>query len=339
MILFSNGKCFFEINYSLESDYENEIFSQSDSFFGKNTILIDTKTKIKSEHLGDSIPDGFLFDLSDKKNPEFYLVEVELKDHDFYRHIFPQITKFFAFFRNSEKQKELVEKLFSTINTEDTLKKQFKKYLGEKEIFKFLNDTINTSQNILIIIDGEKNEFPEIMDTYNDTWGKMVKIVELKKFSHDKDIIYTMSPEFEAIQYSTPAGEDSKTVTINEEYHLEGVEEKLKKAYFEIKEKVLKELPGASINPQKYYISIKAPKNISYITFRKGRIEIIFIIPLDEIKERIKDNSIKELSQSVQNFFNKPCGAVEIHDSNSLGEIVELFKYTYSQNNPSDDSC
>ena len=51
MILFSNGKCFSEINFSLESEYEKEIFSQSKGFFGKNSILIDTKTKIKSEEV------------------------------------------------------------------------------------------------------------------------------------------------------------------------------------------------------------------------------------------------------------------------------------------------
>jgi predicted transport protein len=339
MIVFSNNKVFLETEFSIEAEYEKEIFSQSALFFGKNSILIDTKKKIRSEHLGDSIPDGFLFDLSDKKNPEFYLVEVELKKHDFYKHIFPQITKFFAFFRNTDKQKELVEKLFSAINTEETLKKQFKRYLGEKEIFKFLTDTINSSQNILIIIDGAKKEFPEIIDTYADTWGKMVKILEIVRFANESDIIFTMSPEFEAIQYSTPTEAETETVTITEDFHLEGLDENLKNLYFEIKGRVSQKIPDAVFNPQKYYISIKSPRNMAYIKFRKRRIEIILMIPLEEIKERIQKNQIKELSQGVQNFYNGPCGSVEIRTAESIDEIIEAIEYTYEYNKPSENSA
>jgi uncharacterized membrane protein len=80
-----------------------------------------------------------------------------LASHDFFRHIFPQITKFFAFFKNRKSQSELIKKIYSEIDNNVALKKQFKKYLGEKEIFKFVNDTIENSQNILIIIDGEKS--------------------------------------------------------------------------------------------------------------------------------------------------------------------------------------
>jgi hypothetical protein len=77
---------------------ENLLFANSKSLFGQSSILIEAKKKIDNKALGGTIPDAFLFDLKDPDNPEFYLVEVELAKHSFYNHIFPQITKFFAFF-------------------------------------------------------------------------------------------------------------------------------------------------------------------------------------------------------------------------------------------------
>ena len=66
-----------------------------------------------------------------------------------------------------------------------------------------------------------------------------MKIIELKKFSYTNDIIYTMSPEFESIQFSSPSGDDEEIITITEKFHLDGIEENLEKIYLDIKEKIL----------------------------------------------------------------------------------------------------
>ncbi|GAH96596.1 unnamed protein product, partial [marine sediment metagenome] len=124
--------------------------------FWEKAIYINIKNKIESKSLGKAIPDGILFNLADIDNPEFYLVEIELFKHDFYNHIFPQITKFFAFFNNPKSQGELIERIFSIINIDNELREEFKKYIGRKEIFKFIKDTIENSQNILLIIDDNR---------------------------------------------------------------------------------------------------------------------------------------------------------------------------------------
>jgi hypothetical protein len=97
VILYSTKK-FTEFTYDNENDFEKLTKNNSKLLFGESTIYIDLKTRVDAKALGGSIPDGLLFDLKDVASPEFYLVEVELAKHDFYRHIFPQITKFFAFF-------------------------------------------------------------------------------------------------------------------------------------------------------------------------------------------------------------------------------------------------
>jgi len=139
MAIFSNGKKLDKYKFKLESEFEDEIVKNSKAFFGKDTLYLDTKKKIKTESLGATIPDGFLIDFKDKDNPDFYIVEVELSKHSFYSHIFPQITKFFAFFNTSNKQKNLVNNLYELIENNEDYKSQIKKYLKSQIINKLIN--------------------------------------------------------------------------------------------------------------------------------------------------------------------------------------------------------
>ncbi|MEK6691729.1 MAG: hypothetical protein AABY78_10665 [Nitrospirota bacterium] len=98
-ILFKNGIRYIEKKFDSEREFEELVFNNSKMLFGENTILIDVKRKIGNQFLGGIIPDFFLIDLTDKGNPEFYLGEVELASHEFFHHIFPQITIFLHFSR------------------------------------------------------------------------------------------------------------------------------------------------------------------------------------------------------------------------------------------------
>src|SRR5688572_468393 len=323
MILLQNGKQFKEFTYELEDTLEKEVIANSQLLFGSKTIFIEAKRRIDTKAIGASIPDGFLFDLSDKENPEFFLVEAELAKHDFYRHIFPQITKFFAFFKNRKSRSELIEKIYSTVDSDPELKKEFKKYLGEKEIFKFIKDTIEASQNILIVIDGPKAELPEIIDTYSDTWGKMVKVMELKKFTSGNDFIYTVQPEFSDLEYSTielSSKEEGLNITI--EYHLEGVKENVKGIYNQLFRKLQQFDNTLIFNPQKYYISIIKNKNISFLTIRKTKVRIVVMMPYEEVINKIKHHKVGQLSQGVQKFWNGPSCEIIIESAENLDEVI-----------------
>jgi hypothetical protein len=207
MIILQDNKRFVETQFKLESDFEEFVRIRSKTLFGEGTIFISTKRKLKGLVLGATIPDGFLFDLTDLENPKFYLVEVELQKHDFYRHIFPQITKFFGFFRNSTSQNHLAKNLFAIISDDAVLKSEFKKYLGDKEIFKFVKDVCEVSPNILLVIDGDKEELPEIISTYTDTWGKLVKVMKVKNFTSENEVLVCVEPDFTDIQ-NPPVTED-----------------------------------------------------------------------------------------------------------------------------------
>jgi hypothetical protein len=66
-VIYQNGQRYSEKQYKLEADFERLVVENSKTFFGEKTIFVDTKKKIDNDSFGGVIPDGFLFDFSDKK--------------------------------------------------------------------------------------------------------------------------------------------------------------------------------------------------------------------------------------------------------------------------------
>jgi predicted transport protein len=328
-VLYRSGLRYTEKEFRKEKEFENLLINNSKTLFGKDTLLIDAKKKIDSKFMGGVIPDCFLFDFSDPGNPEFYIVEVELSHHSFYNHIFPQVTKFFAFFKNPTSQSELIEKLHAIIVADKAIKKEFQSKIQTRELFKTIKDIIENSQNILLVIDGEKQELPEIIETYTDTWGKMVKVAILKEFTYNNDSILTISPDFENIETVDISSNETKSDVpsqYTEAYHLDGVQPKVKEMYDYFRVNLLKEIPGIIFNPQRYYISLKKKKNIAYTYVRRKRIRIVVLKSFEETKELIKNYPVRELSESVQNYLNGPCCEITIESTSHFSEVIALLK-------------
>ena len=330
MVLYYQDKKLSEQQFKSEAEFENIIVENSNLFFGDSSIFIETKKKIDSKFLGGTIPDGFLIDLSDIDNPEFYIVEVELANHDFYKHIFPQITKFFSFFKNPQSVSELVEKIFNIINKDSSYKKRLKSLIKSQEIYKFLKDLIESSHNILLIIDGDKDELPEIMETYTDTWGSMVTLMLIKKFKYKDEIIYSVQPDFNDIQYgdaeSSTLKRSNKVFYLTEEEKLNQTSQEAKEAYLKIKSELLNISDEIIFNPQRYYLSVSFIRNIAFYKFRRKKIRLIIKLPIEEASKIINNHKIIQLSASVQKFYNGSSCAIDIHNSDNLEEIIDAFK-------------
>jgi len=210
------------------------------------------------------------------------------------------------------------------------LKKNFKKYLQEKEIYKFIKDLIDESQNILLVIDGEKSELPDVMNTYNDTWGKFVKIIVLKKFVSGNEVLFTMDPEFENIDYSyvNKAIDEKQGVSIeyDEHYHLENVSEDIKNAYIVIKDRITQINSDVKFNCRKYYIAIALERNIAIFQFSKKKIRLVVMKDEDYVRSKLINHNVKHLTESVQKFWNGNCCEIELTNSNNLDEVISIIE-------------
>jgi predicted transport protein len=330
-----------QYKYAFEEEFEKDIVAVSKALFGEKAVYIDYKKKISGNALGASVPDGFLIDFSDENAPDFYIVEVELAKHDFYKHIFPQITKFFAFFSSSQSRGDLLDKIYTIIENDTSVKNEIQKLCPGKEIYKLLKDSIDLKQNILLVIDENKPEFAEIFNTYKE-WESTVKLEIIKKFKNAGNVVYTMEPEFDEIEFfmdeeieklDKNAGIDTAGIDASgnntsrkEEDHLNGIKESIREIYTKLKSELLALNNSLLFNPQKYYISIRNPKNIVFIKIRQKKIRLIIMLEPGIIYENIRKNTVKDLSQAVQDFYNGPCAAVDIDTIDNLDEIIELLK-------------
>ena len=329
-VILSNSNKYLEKTYTSENAFEKKIRDNSALIFGEKAIYLNQKSLLKTKALGGVIPDGFLFDFRDEENPEFYIVEIELEKHGFYRHIFPQLTKFFAFYQNQSEIDTLVSTLFNDINSNPAIKQDFDQYLKKRELHKTLKDTLENSQNVLVLIDENKPEFQEMMTTYTDTWGRKLKVMIIKEFTHENHSIILVSPDFEKVplgEIKEKPGQDG--VVYGEEYHIAGMNEVVKTIYSEIKKRIMKTYPNLTINPQKYYISLREKRNFTYLKPLKTRMNIVIMTPLETGKEIIKYHAISELGSGVQNFYNGPCYRVTIKEPVQLDEIMEAITKAY----------
>jgi len=333
-----NGKKYHKTDFASEADFDDEIASSSKTLFGADTIYIAAKKKLDSKTLGGTIPDGFFFDFSDKEDPQFYVVEVELAKHSFFSHVFPQITKFFALFNNPLLQQDLAQKLFSIVSTDNRLQAEFRKYLSGTEIYKFLTDVIDSSQNILLISDNEITELTEIKETYSDTWGKMVLDIQINKYSNGSDTIFTLNPEYETLQLVDLRIDDTSAssngvikATISEKQHLDAVTPNCRTIYETLKSVALSIDDKLVFNPQRYYISIRSSKNIAYFKLRKNKIRLIVMLPEMDIRKIISGYTVSSLSVGVQDFYHGPCATVEIDHLNNISELETLLRELISK--------
>lgn len=334
-----NGKKFDESKFESEEAFEKIVKQNFKTLFGAKTVYFDIKSKIDSRTLGSAIPDAFLFDFKDDENPDFYLVEVELEAHDFYRHIFPQVTKFFAFFNNSFSRSQLVEKLFFYIKSNQVLEQEFKKYLGSREIYKALKDIMENSQNILLVIDDTKPELQEVFETYTDTWKKTVKVEILKEYTAEEKTIFTMNPDFEEINLpEAPSGGGGYTegeFPIEREWtenkHLEGINENIVKTYQRIKAAIAKIDSRIIVNPTAAYISLKSNRNFAYIRFSKAKMHIVIMLSIETGNLLIRNHKVKVLSEREQKFWNGPCFQVTLFNDSNIEEIINTLEQAYKQ--------
>lgn len=323
-------KKYSEQSFQKEEDLERIVQTKSKLLFGQKTIYIEVKNRIDSKFLGATIPDGFLFDLTDEKNPEFYIVEIELSKHDFYRHIFPQITKFFAFFKNQNSISELIEKLYSLIDTDSNLKAQFVELIGERELYKKTKDIIENSQNILLVIDDMKPELGEVVETYTDTWDKYVRIEVLKKYAIEDDYLLTLTPDF--VETSILELEEKSEVLdkYTVEFHTEYKDENIKELYDYIVSQMMRLDDKIIVNPQKYYISLKGAKNFAYIEVRKSKLIIVVVLPVVRGKEILKNIELSELSKSVQKYYNGECFKAILTSKDNVNEVITALTEAYN---------
>ena len=191
--LIINKKPYEESPFENEAELERAVVENKKFIFGLDTILLDYKRKIGSKGSRNTgIPDAFLIDFNDTKNPKLFFIENELESHDLYEHIGPQIMRFYASFETSKR--ELYKKLNAIIKADKKIKNEFETQINKTDyenIESLLNHILYENQvGIIVVIDEQTEDLNSLLQRLQEK----PEVIEIKKFQANNQIVYQYNP-------------------------------------------------------------------------------------------------------------------------------------------------
>jgi len=163
-----------------EDEFEQVVKKHAQDIFGKQSIYLDIKTRLKSKLGTGSIPDGFVIFFGDV--PRWRIVEVELSGHPLHDHLVAQVGRFISGIENLSTQKKIVDTVYSEVVKSDLDALKLRKSIQPIETYKFLLDIISKPPILTIIIEEETPELKEALKILN---YPQIEVVEFKTFARE----------------------------------------------------------------------------------------------------------------------------------------------------------
>jgi len=183
-------------DFDNETEFEKAVIENQKFLFGKDSIYLDIKKRIgKAGHRG--IPDAFLIDFYDSKEPQLYIVENEIASHDIYSNITEQIARFETSIISSANKIRSV--LIKVIKNEPRIRKEIEKNLQET-LFKTITELMLylTESDIKIVV--VINEITADLNLAFKIFKNPPDIVLLQRYICGNDIAYYYEPMREEIE-------------------------------------------------------------------------------------------------------------------------------------------
>jgi len=191
-----NNNDYLLFDFDNEAEFEKAVIENQKSLFGKDSIYIDIKKRIgKCGYRG--IPDAFLIDFYDSKDPQLYIVENEIASHDVYSNITEQIARFSASIISSQNQ--IRDILLKAINEDSEIEKEMENRL-KATVFKNITDLIIylVEKDVKIVV--AINEITSDLNLAFKIFRDPPDIVLLQRYQCDNDILYYYEPMREEIE-------------------------------------------------------------------------------------------------------------------------------------------
>ncbi len=291
-MLWNNDEIYTEFHYNNESELENAVNEVKEILFGSSRIYVDDKKKIGEGGKTKNLPDGYLIDLTNSKEPKIFVVENDLASHQHLKHIAVQILEFSLSFESSKiKVKNIIKESLQKRPNDWKKCEDFAQKNGYENVDYLLESIIHKQEsfNALLIID----ELSEELETVLISRFKFpVEITTLKRYkSKNNKILYEFEPFLHEIVEDTEKLEISEIDTIVVSAREDGFQEVFlgKDCWFAIR-------LNSSMIPKIKYIAAYRIAPISAITHiaEVKRIEQYedtnkYILYFTEKAERIKD--------------------------------------------------
>ena len=191
-----NKKEYALLDFASEAEFEKAVIENQKNLFGKESVYIDVKRRIgRDNHRG--IPDAFLIDFSDNKNPQLYIVENELASHDVYSNITEQIARFSTSIISSQTQ--IRDVLLKAIHENTETEKEIEKLLLNtvfKTAVELMVHLVEKEIKVVVVI----NEVTADLNLAFKIFKSPPDVVLLQRYQFGNDILYYYEPMREEIE-------------------------------------------------------------------------------------------------------------------------------------------
>jgi len=196
--------------YETESQLGAAIAEVSATLFGANRIYLDVKKLVGGKGKTKNIPDGYLIDLTSKREPRLYVVENELASHDPLNHVAVQVLEFSLSFETSPfKLKAILKDALKASPAALQLCESYAAVNGFENVDYLLERLIQKENafNALVIIDELDDELETLLLS---RFKFPVEILTLRRFKNaDGQRAYQFDPFLADLAgpATSPAGE------------------------------------------------------------------------------------------------------------------------------------
>ena len=196
--------------FETEAQLEAAIAEVSATLFGSNRIYMDVKKLVGAKGKTKNIPDGYLVDLTSKREPRLYVVENELASHDPLNHVAVQVLEFSLSFETSPfKLKAILKDALKASPAALQLCESYAAANGFENVDYLLERLIQKENafNALVIIDELDNELETLLLS---RFKFPVEILTLRRFKNaDGQRAYQFDPFLADLAgpATSPAGE------------------------------------------------------------------------------------------------------------------------------------
>lgn len=194
-MLWNKKEKYTEMPFEKEADLEIAVNEVKDELFGSNRIYLDDKKKIGRKGKTKNLPDGYLLDFANPKDPKLFVIENDLASHQHLKHIAVQILEFSLSFESSKvKVKNIVKGMLQKRPDDWKKCEHFAAKNGYENVDYLLESIIHKTDsfNAMLIIDELGDELETVLIS---RFKFPVEIITLKRFqSLEGKVLYEFEP-------------------------------------------------------------------------------------------------------------------------------------------------
>lgn len=185
-------------------------------------------------------------------------------------------------------------------------------------------DNINPTLRAIETFDGTKRKKEFYAMTADDAYAILETIA---KISGTTERLHRLTPEGHEIIDEEIAAEVEDSLSYSEDTFLNKVDPDIKELYYKLREAIIA-LGDVTVEPKKYYIAFKAPRNIADVEVQKHGLKIFINLHKGELDD--PDEIADDVSEL--NHWGNGDYRIYVNSDSDIQDVLGFIKQSYEKN-------